>query len=155
MSGTDQARATRRRARRYAAVATGGFVGALLRYLLGLPGGGAGTEHAVVVCINTGGALTLGLLTGLWSRGRGPGGRSDAVRAFLGPGLLGGFTTFSAIAVFAVPGWGPAWLLAQTVLGVAAAWLGLAFGERLGRRADHRSAATPTAAGPGPTGGSA
>ncbi|NYF09451.1 CrcB protein [Leifsonia sp. AK011] len=58
------------------------------------------------------------------------------LRAGLGVGLLGSFTTFSAVAVSLVSltaaGWGMlalAYLVATIVLGLAAAWLGL----RLGR----------------------
>jgi len=123
-------------ASRYPAVAVAGFLGATARYGLTLatPGHAALTTAA----INTAGALVLGVLTALWAAGRGPGGRTPWLRAALGPGFLGAFTTFSAIAAatasapHAVPAW--ASLLAQVSAGIAAAWLGLALGARAGRR---------------------
>ncbi len=110
-------------------MAAGGFLGALTRYLLtaGLPAAGA---EVATAAINVAGALALGLLTGLWSRGRGPGSRSAWLRAGLGPGVLGGFTTFSAIAVAFADPFRPWVALAQALLGVCAALLGLWLGGR-------------------------
>ncbi|MDR2257363.1 MAG: CrcB family protein [Arthrobacter sp.] len=119
-------------------MAAGGFAGALTRYLLtgSLPSAGA---ELATAAINVGGALTLGVLTGLWAHGRGPGSRTAWLRAGLGPGALGGFTTFSAIAVALADPFRPGVALAQTLLGVAAALLGL----WLGRLAPARDEARP------------
>ncbi|QCR19187.1 fluoride efflux transporter FluC [Agrococcus sp. SGAir0287] len=91
-----------------------------------------------VVAINVAGAFALGVLLERLSM-RGPDvGRPRDVRMLLGTGVLGGFTTYSAIAVDAaqLAAVGPLSLilfaLGQTVLGVAAAWLGI---RLAGRRA--------------------
>jgi CrcB protein len=79
-------------ARLIGAVATGGALGAAARHLLvqAWPAGPAGFPVATFV-INVGGCLAIGALLGVR---RGP-----MSRAFLGTGVLGGFTTFSAYAV--------------------------------------------------------
>jgi CrcB protein len=81
------------------AVAAGGLAGTELRYGLGLlfpehPGSLPWTTLA----INVGGSFVLALLTTLWiARPR----TSFWIRAGIGPGILGSFTTFSAV-VFAL-----------------------------------------------------
>jgi len=82
---------------------------------------------------NTLGALVLGLLVGsLWPRA------SSWLRAGLGTGILGSFTTFSAIAISVVSlvrsdQWGIAigYLVITLVLGFVAAWAGLNLGLKL------------------------
>lgn len=81
------------------AVAVGGLAGSELRYGLGLlfpehPGSVPWTTLA----INVSGSFVLALLTTLWmARPR----TSFWLRAGIGPGILGSFTTFSAV-VFAL-----------------------------------------------------
>jgi CrcB protein len=114
------------------AVFAGGLVGTTLRLLLDLllPHGDDGFPVSTLL-INIVGAFTLGLLTArLWPRA------SASLKALLGPGLLGSFTTYSAFAVSLVALADAAqWLLAAVylvatiALGLAAAWAGL----RLGR----------------------
>lgn len=135
--------------RRYAAVAVGGFLGALSRYGLGLlvlptaaPSWGLSPAEWVTASINTVGALMLGLLTGLWAAGRGPGSRTAWVRAGLGPGFLGAFTTFSALALTSVHPLRPLEVLAQVLLGLIAAGLGLFLGRAITRGPSPR-AGTP------------
>lgn len=87
--------------------------------------------------VDVGGALLLGVLTGALV-GR-PAGRW--LVPLLGPGVLGGFTTLSAVTVLVADsgdGWPTAFLslAAMTVAGVLAAWAGV----RLGRRAPGRPA---------------
>jgi fluoride exporter len=80
-----------------AAIATGGAIGATARYLIGqgwpTP---TGTFPAGTLAINVLGCALIGVLmvlsTEVWSRQR-------LIRPFLGTGLLGGFTTFSAYTV--------------------------------------------------------
>lgn len=85
--------------RAWLAVAVGGLVGTELRYGLGL----AYPDHAgaipwATLFINISGSFVLAALTTLWiARPH----TSFWLRAGLGPGLLGSFTTFSAV-VFAV-----------------------------------------------------
>mgnify|MGYP001239268888 CR=1 FL=1 len=78
-------------------VALGGALGALARYGLSLALGepGAGAFPAATFAANVAGSLLIGLLGGyLASRPL-----SEALREFLGTGVLGGFTTLSAFGV--------------------------------------------------------
>jgi len=110
------------------AVVTGAAVGMVLRlavdYLVLPP--------LSTVVVNVIGSFALGVLVArVWPVA------SPAVRAGLGPGLLGTFTTFSAVAV-ALVGLGAngewmialAYLAANVVGGLIAAWLGLSTGRR-------------------------
>lgn len=115
--------------RRAALAAAGGAVGTAARLgisLLTLDAPGA------VLAANLVGALMLGILTA-----RIP--PSDA-RVFLGTGMLGGFTTYSAFALDSVELWAtsPAlaggYIAASIMGGLLAAWLGLRIGGALGRR---------------------
>ena len=115
-------------------VAAGGAVGSAGRYALSLAGpGGHGFPWPTLV-VNLVGALALGVLAGALSRRPTA---SPLLRPFLGTGVLGGFTTFSALTVEVADrtGTGHA-LLAATYLavtlvgGVALALVGVAVGER-------------------------
>ena len=116
------------------AVFVGGLIGTTLRVLIDLALPHGHTAFALSTLLdNVAGAFVLGLLVAaLWPRVPG------WVRVGLGPGILGSFTTFSALAVSIVA-------LAQSgdvvgailsiVLsigfGMLAAWLGLVLGARL------------------------
>ncbi|TWG91409.1 CrcB protein [Nocardioides sp. J9] len=77
--------------RHYAAVAVGGAVGAVVRYAaVELAPGGPGFSWTTFAVNVAGAALLAGLLLLPLAR------RSTVWAAGLGPGLLGGFTTFSA-----------------------------------------------------------
>jgi CrcB protein len=85
-----------------------------------------------IVAINVVGSAALGLFAG-WNSTR----SRPLLHAFVGPGVLGGFTTFSGLAAF---GWtGPntashvAILLGTTVLCVASAAAAWMVGARSGR----------------------
>lgn len=119
-----------------AAVVVGGLVGTALRF---------GIESAlpgiwVTLGVNVVGSFALGFLVArVWPRA------SAWLRAGLGTGVLGSFTTFSAVAVAAVTlasndEWMPAlaYLAASLLGGLTAAWLGL----RAGARPDRGSRAT-------------
>lgn len=119
------------------AVFVGGLIGTTLRVLIDLALPHDLTAFAVsTLLVNISGAFVLGLLVAaLWPRVPG------WVRVGLGPGILGSFTTFSALAVSVVA-------LAQNgdvvgavlsiVLsigfGMLAAWAGLTLGARLAHR---------------------
>jgi len=110
------------------AVLVGGALGTGLRLSLDLLVPHGDTDFPVsTLIINVVGAFALGLLTArVWPTAR------PWVRAGLGPGLLGSFTTFSAFAVSLVSlaasdQWMPGalYLVATIVLGFGAAWAGL------------------------------
>lgn len=117
-----------RRASSLLLVFAGGAVGTLLRVgvlalTLGIP------EPVAMLAINVCGALLLGVLTGAVRR--------HAVRLLLGTGLLGGFTSYSAMILLAQPGEDGAWwglgLAALTVVaGTVAAGVGFRLGSRWG-----------------------
>lgn len=116
------------------AVAAGGLLGSELRYGLGLafpdlPGG----VPWATLAINVSGSFLLAALTTFWL------GRPHIpfwLRAGLGPGLLGSFTTFSAVVYsvnqLAQSGAHPVWvayLALSLVLGLAAATAGWRLGQ--------------------------
>lgn len=115
-----------------AAVVIGGAAGTALRLAidLGIPHRDDAFPISTLV-VNTVGAFVLALLVArVWPRA------SSWLKAGLGAGLLGSFTTFSAVAVSLVSlttvgSWmlGAIYLAATLLLGLSAAWLGL----RLGR----------------------
>lgn len=124
------------------AVAAGGLAGTELRYGLGLafpeP---AGTLPWTTLGINVAGSFVLAALTTVWMA------RPHTafwLRAGLGPGLLGSFTTFSAVVFsvnqLAAAGGQPLWiayLALSLVLGLGAA----AGGWRAGKMLTDRLAA--------------
>lgn len=112
-------------------VAVGGAIGTAVRAGLTL-GLGDALGPALVPLINVAGAFAIGILFGRRSR-MPASARAQRVQLFLGTGVLGGFTTYSALAVeTADPGllW---WGIGSVLLGTAAAWGGLLIG-RGGRR---------------------
>lgn len=125
-------------ARGWLAVAAGGLAGTELRYGLGLAFPElAGSFPWTTLCINVAGSFVLALLTTAWmARPR----TAFWLRAGLGPGLLGSFTTFSAV-VFSVDqlaragqhGVWAAYLALSLFLGLAAAGLGWRTGKLVGR----------------------
>jgi len=116
-----------------ALVVLGGVLGVAVRAAFVLPWG-SGTHPLVVpaitLLINVVGSFLIGLVAGRLDT------RRPRLRAFLGTGVLGGFTTYSAFAVQTVQLFGAApvvglLLAAVSVLGgVAAAAWGLVLGRR-------------------------
>lgn len=110
---------------RAALVAAGGMAGTAGRMGLGMliPDAALG-----VLAANLAGALLLGVLTARLS--------ASDLRVFLGTGLLGGFTTYSAFAVDSVDLWTSSPLVAvgyiavSVIGGIAAAAVGLHLGRR-------------------------
>lgn len=122
------------------AVATGGVVGSLGRYGVGLTlPHAAGTFPWSTVVVNVTGSMAMGLLVVWVLSMREP---HPWLRPFLGVGVLGGWTTFSTYALdihaLATAGRGPAamaYLVASLVVGLVAVGLGISVGELLfGRR---------------------
>jgi CrcB protein len=118
----------------YVAAALGGALGALGRWGIAeaLPRDDAGWPWATLL-VNLTGCLVLGLLLGLVFA-RSP--DHPWLRPFLGTGVLGGFTTFSAFAVETVqltdagrPAPAALYVVVSVAGGVAAAALGVLAGR--------------------------
>jgi CrcB protein len=138
----------------YVAAALGGALGALGRWGVAeaLPHGPGSWPWATLL-VNLTGCLVLGLLLGaVFAR------RPDSawLRPFLGTGVCGGYTTFSAFAVESVqltdagrPGIAAGYALVTVVGGVAASALGLLAGRAVARprptRAEDVAAEEPVA----------
>lgn len=105
------------------AVASGGALGSLLRWLAetALPAAAGGVPWATVL-VNVVGSAVLGAVVALLGSG------APTRRAFLGTGVLGGFTTFSTYAVQVallgqvVPALALGYAVLTPVLCVGAAW---------------------------------
>ncbi|MEW9531635.1 CrcB family protein [Microbispora sp. NPDC049125] len=122
-------RAAARPARRYGvlcAVALGGGLGSVARYLVGvaIPSSPGRLPWGTFV-INVSGSLALGLLMVLvlevWPPRR-------YVRPFLGVGFLGGYTTFSTVTAELLglpPAGAVAYALGSLAAGLAAVWAGM------------------------------
>lgn len=113
-----------------AVTVAGGAVGVLARGLILAPVTDPTAAPWVTLAVNGVGSLLLGVVVG-WLDDRHP-----LARAFLGTGVLGGFTTYSAFAV-ATAMWATApWLAtglaaASLVAGVGGAVVGLFIGRRI------------------------
>lgn len=136
-----------RQPRLVAVVAAGGAVGTALRYGLAEWTGTAEGWPTATFVANLAGALLLGVLLEALARAAGSAAetpRHRLVRLGLGAGLLGGFTTFSSLAVElermladGAPALAAAYTGASAVGGVLAALLGVALAARHHRwRAD-------------------
>ena len=125
--------------RSYLAVAVGGLIGTGLRLACDLAFPHADDAFPVeTLVVNLAGALALGwLVGGLWTRPTMP----MWLKAGIGPGVLGSFTTLSAVmASFLVLGREGEWptavgyLLASVVGGLAAGATGLRIGSLIAHR---------------------
>jgi len=116
----------------------GGALGAGTREALTLAFPAVNGIPLTILAINIGGALLLGLLlSALAARGPDEGLRRD-VRLLCGTGLMGGFTTYSALgsdtAHLILTGRvaaGVGYALATVVVGALASWAGIVLGRRL------------------------
>ena len=121
----------------WTAVAAGGLLGTELRYALGLlfPDRPGDLPWATLG-INLVGSFVLAALTTIWiARPR----TAFWLRAAIGPGVLGSFTTFSAVVFSAdqltragLPGLGLLYLGLSVLLGLAAAAAGWRIGKVIG-----------------------
>jgi CrcB protein len=119
------------------AVAVGGVLGTAARWGVDvlIPHATPGSLAVSTVVVNVMGSFVLGLLvSSLWTRTRVP----MWLKAGVGTGILGSFTTFSAVALNVVASAVEANVLAMlgalvlsTVFGLLAAWGGLALGRKL------------------------
>jgi CrcB protein len=80
-------------------VFVGGALGTLARYLLGLVVPTVGGFPLATFAVNLVGAFALGLLIEALLRAGNDTGWRQRVRLLLGPGFLGGFTTYSSLCV--------------------------------------------------------
>ena len=120
-------------------VFAGGVIGAATREAIVLASPTADGFPWAIFVINLLGSFALGLLvTLLGARPETP--RRRDIRLFAGTGLIGGFTTYSAVAVDttllfeASPVVGVAYGLISVVVGVACAAAGVALASAFGRR---------------------
>ena len=120
-------------------VFAGGVLGAAARQVIVLAMPEASGVPWGILLVNLVGAFALGLLVGVLGRSVESTRRRD-VRLFVGTGVIGGFTTYSALAVDTVlllesaPGVGIAYALSSVIAGVACAAAGLALAMVWGRR---------------------
>lgn len=127
--------------------------GHLLLVFLGGAAGTAGREAVNLLlpsqqgfptatfAVNILGALLLGLLLESLGRFGGSPGRARRMRLLLGTGFMGGFTTYSTLAVDGAlllgtgsAGLGALYALGCIVLGAAASWCGILLGAARTRR---------------------
>ncbi|MGH1526868.1 fluoride efflux transporter FluC [Leifsonia sp. L25] len=119
----------------------GGALGTAVRYLLTLAVPPVGGVPLITLLINVTGAFILGwLLQTLAQQGPDEGARRD-VRLFAGTGILGGYTTYSSLAVdtdglIAAQSVGLSVLYATAtiVIGAAASVAGIALASGIARR---------------------
>lgn len=129
-----------------AVVFAGGAIGTALRESLVLAFPAQQGVPFTVLAINVVGAFLLGLLLEALTR-RGPDeGIRRSLRLLLGTGVLGGFTTYSALEADSAlllgsdaPLVGAAYALATVTIGAAASWAGIALGRTIGLRGRARA----------------
>ena len=120
-------------------VALGGAIGTAAREAISLAIPPIGGVPVAILGINVVGAFLLGLLLeSLLRRGPDAGRRRD-LRLFLGTGVLGGFTTYSALAadssVLLIEESalvGVLYAVGSVVLGALASWGGIVLARRIG-----------------------
>ncbi len=123
-------------------IATGGALGVLLRFGLESVLHDRMASGMAVAVSNISGSLALGFLVArLRTRDRLGSPRSQMLLAFLGTGVLGGYTTYSGLALESVTSaqeYGPVhaglFLVATVCGGVLACLVGLRLGARSTRR---------------------
>jgi CrcB protein len=119
-------------------VAVGGAVGSVARYaVFGLLPPTADGFPSATLGVNVAGSLALGFLVVVLTERDRP---SDRLRALLGTGVCGGFTTMSTLSVdtdrllrAGRPATAAAYVGASLVLGLAAAYVGMVAGRRVPR----------------------
>ena len=122
------------------AVWVGGTLGTASRYLIGLSVPHLGRLPVATFGINVTGAFVLGVLLERLALGGADQGRRRLVRLAAGTGFLGGYTTYSTLAVDTVSLWrdglpaeAVAYALGTLVIGAAAAALGIFIAARFRR----------------------
>lgn len=120
-------------------VALGGAIGTAAREAISLAIPPIGGVPVAILGINVVGAFLLGLLLESLLRPGPDAGRRRDLRLFLGTGVLGGFTTYSALAadssVLLIEGSalvGVLYAVGSVVLGALASWGGIVLARRIG-----------------------
>lgn len=109
-------------------VGAGGAIGTLLRFAVGEV---TPTSAIATLSVNLIGALALGFLFG-WSPFKS---KTSRWQTFASTGMLGGFTTYSALALETVyDGLWLTYVVATVVLGVGAAIVGILTGRSLAKQ---------------------
>jgi len=108
-------------------VAVGGAIGTAVRAGLTLALG-EDLGPALVPLINVVGAFAIGILYG-WRARMPESSPAQRVQLFIGTGILGGFTTYSSLAVESADLGLLWWGVATVVVGTAAAWGGVLLGR--------------------------
>ena len=119
----------------------GGAAGTAARYLTGQAVAPVGQVPVATAAVNLAGAFLLGVLMAVLAT-KGPDtGAVRVVRLRGGVGFLGGFTTYSALAVETVSlldqghvGRAVSYAVGSVTLGTLAAWVGIVLATRWGRR---------------------
>ncbi|GAA1341659.1 fluoride efflux transporter FluC [Arthrobacter roseus] len=122
-------------------VGCGAFLGTEARYLIGLAvPETSGSVPWTTLAVNITGSFILGYLTSRWMARPAP----FWLRAAVGPGILGSFTTFSSVMLTLTilstdgsTGWAATYLALSVVLGLGAAVAGLSLGRRTRREASN------------------
>lgn len=132
-------------------VAIGGTIGTALREVVSVAIPAVGSVPVGIFVINVVGACALGVLLEALSRRGADIGRRRTLRLLLGTGVLGGFTTYSALALDSALlltaggddggggiaggiGLGIAYGVATIVIGGLATWLGILLAAGMHRR---------------------
>lgn len=122
-------------------VAAGGTVGAAAREALVLAAPSTGWFDTVIFCVNVSGAFALGVLLEALLRQGPEDDRRRRLRLLLGTGVLGGYTTYSTLAVETARlladgdlGGAALYSLATVLLGALVTWTGIALAARRRRR---------------------
>ncbi|MHB1172958.1 MAG: fluoride efflux transporter FluC [Lacisediminihabitans sp.] len=121
--------------RNLALVAVGGVVGTSARELLTLAVPPLDGIPLTTLSINAIGALALGILLEALTRRGGDEGFRRTLRLLLGTGVLGGFTTYSALATDTAvllqsrPAIAVLYAVGTVLLGAACTWAGIALGS--------------------------
>ncbi|MDR5699199.1 fluoride efflux transporter FluC [Agromyces aerolatus] len=122
-------------------VAFGGTVGTALRAGVTLLMPEVEAFPVATFGVNVVGAFVLGVLLETLARSGPDTGRRLGARLFVGTGVLGGFTTYSALATATaeltsagLPWWAMAYAFGTVLLGAVASVAGIAAGGVIGRR---------------------
>lgn len=134
-------RPAHRQSRYIGLVALGGALGTALRAAVTLLVPEVEVFPVATFGVNLAGAFILGVLLETLARSGPDEGRRLGVRLFVGTGVLGGFTTYSALAATTaeltsagLTWWAMAYALGTVLVGAIASIAGIAVGGMIGRR---------------------